>query len=156
MKLKIKLKHIINASIIAWLVIYLYYLIFNWEIFSINLKTNLGFTVIASYPFVFFFIIGLFFLILIRYYDHSVEIRKLSRDKDMENKISLLEKDIELLRLKETLFKMQSEEMSRNNATLNALHKRLDEISSSLEDEKKTDDSDDTTKGTANDTNPKA
>jgi len=133
---KIRLKHIINSAIIAWFIIWIYYLIFNWDVFSINLKTNLGFAVIAGYPFVFFFIIGLLFLILIMYFDRVFAIRKLGKDKDLDNKIALLEKDVEVLQLKETLFKMQSEEMNRNNATLNALHKRLDEISSQLVSEK--------------------
>lgn len=133
---KIKLKHIVNIAVIAWLVIWVYYLIFNWDVFSINLNTNLGFAVIGGYPFIFFFIIGLLFLILIKYFDRVYAIKKLGKDKDLTNKISLLEKDIEVLQLKETLFKMQSEEMSRNNANLNALHQRLDEISSRLEREK--------------------
>ncbi|MFO7852186.1 MAG: hypothetical protein ACQERS_09265 [Bacteroidota bacterium] len=135
-KIKIKLKHIINATIIAWIIIWLYYLIFNWDVFSINLKTDLGFAVIGGFPFVFFFIVGLLFLILIKYFDSAIAARKLSDEKDLKNKIALLEKDIEVLKLKETLFKMQSEEMSRSNANLSALHRKLDEITSQMESEK--------------------
>lgn len=138
---KIKLKHIINAAIIIWLVLWIYYLGFNWDVFSINLKTDLGFAVIGFYPFIFFFVLGLVLMVLIKYIEQTIAMKKLGRDKDMKNRIALLEKDIELLRLKETLFKMQSEELSRNNANLNALHQRLDEITSQLEqEEKKSDD----------------
>ncbi len=140
---KIKLKHIINAAIILWLVIWIYYLGFNWDVFSINLKTDIGFAVIGAYPFIFFFVLGLVLMALIKYIEQTMAMRSMGRNKDMENKIALLEKDIEILRLKETLFKMQSEELSRNNANLNALHQRLDDISSQFEQEKrKADDSD--------------
>ncbi len=132
---KIKLKHIINTAIILWLVIWIYYLGFNWDVFSINLKTDIGFAVIGTYPFIFFFVLGLVLMALIKYIEQTMAMRSMGRNKDMENKIALLEKDIELLRLKETLFKMQSEELSRNNANLNALHQRLDEISSRIERE---------------------
>lgn len=139
---KIKLKHIINTAIILWLVIWVYYLGFNWDVFSINLKTDLGFAVIGAYPFIFFSVLGLVLMGLIKYIEQTMAMRSMGRNKDMENKITLLEKDIEILRLKETLFKMQSEELSRNNANLNALHQRLDEISSQIEqEEKRSDDS---------------
>lgn len=137
---KLKLKHILNIAIIAWLVIWIYYLAFNWEVFSINLKTNLGFAVTGGYPFVFFFLIGLLFLILIKYFDQSITIRRISKDKDTENRIALLEKDIELLQMKETLYKMQSEEMNKSNASLNALHERLDEMGGKIKRVDKDDD----------------
>lgn len=134
---KIKLKHIINTAIILWLVLWVYYLGFNWDVFSINLKTDLGFAVIGAYPFIFFSVLGLVLMALIKYIEQTMAMRSMERNKDMESKIALLEKDIEILRLKETLFKMQSEELSRNNANLNALHQRLDEISSQIEQEDK-------------------
>ncbi|MEA1887684.1 MAG: hypothetical protein U9N72_10800 [Bacteroidota bacterium] len=154
-KIKIKLKHIINASIITWLIIWLYYIIFNWDVFSINLKTNLGFAVIGGFPFVFFFIVGLLFLILIKYFNRVFAVRKLGEEKDLKNKIALLEKDIEVLKLKETLFKMQSEEMSRSNANLSALHQRLDEITSQLEREKGTSEETDSSNEEKEDKNSK-
>lgn len=127
---KIKLRHIIDATIIAWVVIWLYYGIFNWDIFIIKLDANLGFAVIGSYPFVFFFLLGLIFLIVLRYFDTIISMRKLAEHKDLKNDIALVKKDIEVFKLRETVYKMQSEEMSRNDASLQALHQKLDELSS--------------------------
>ena len=133
---KIKLRQIIDATIIAWLVIWIYYCIFNWDIFIIKLETNLGFAVIGAYPFVFFFLLGFIFLALIRYFDTIIYMRRLGQHKDLKNTIALLEKDIEVLKLRETVYKMQSEEMSRNDASLQALHQKLDELSSGSDQEK--------------------
>ncbi|MEE4214269.1 MAG: hypothetical protein V2I34_04335 [Bacteroidales bacterium] len=133
---KIKLRHIIDATIIAWVIIWLYYGIFNWDIFIIKLDANLGFAVIGSYPFVFFFLLGLIFLIVLRYFDTIISMRRLGQYKDLKNNIALLEKDIEVLKLRETVYKMQSEEMSRNDASLQALHQKLDELSSGSDREK--------------------
>jgi hypothetical protein len=52
-----------------------------------------------------------------------------ARDKEYKDKISLLKKDIEILKLKEVLFKMQSEGMNKSTATVNALQAKLDELS---------------------------
>jgi len=126
---KIKLRHIIDAAIIIWVVKWLYYCIFNWDIFIIKLETNLGFATIGSYPLVFFFLLGLIILGLVRYFDTIISMRKLGEYKDLEKDIALLEKDIEVHKLRETVYKMQSEEMSRNDASLQALHQKLDELS---------------------------
>ncbi|MDT8401760.1 MAG: hypothetical protein RQ743_08700 [Bacteroidales bacterium] len=133
---KIKLKHVIDTTIIIWVLIWLYYLIFNWDIFIIKLDTNLGFAVVGGYPFIFFFLVGLLFLVLLRYFDTTFALRRLGNYKDLKNQIALLEKDIEVLKLKETVYKMQSEELSRNDDNLKALHHKLDEISSEIEREK--------------------
>lgn len=130
---KIKTKQIIDTAIIIWVLIWLYYSIFNWDVFIIKLQTNLGFAVIGVYPFIFFFLIGLIFLALIRYFDTIIAMRRLGELKDLKNKISLLGKDIEALKLRGTVYKMQSEEMSRNDASLQALHQKLDELSSGMD-----------------------
>lgn len=130
---KIKLKHIINTAIIGWTIIWIYYLVFNWNAFTISLNTNLGFAVINAYPLVFFFILGLLFFVLLKYFEQSAAIRKERKEKDMKNQISLLEKDLEVLKLKEDLYKMQSDKMSISSENMIALHRRLDEISSEME-----------------------
>ena len=122
---KIELNLIINISIIAWILIWLYFLIFNWNVFAINLDTNLGFAVVGGYPLIFFFIIGLLFLILIKYSNQLIEMRRFNREKGMENKIALLEKDIELLKLKENFVNKLSEEITTKAANMNALYNKL-------------------------------
>jgi len=73
---KIKLNHIINILIVAWVFIWFYFLILNWDVFIVELDTNLGFTVIGGYPFLFFSLVGLLFLILIKYINLTIEIRR--------------------------------------------------------------------------------
>ena len=129
---KIELNKIINISIIVWVLIWLYFLVFNWKVFSINLDTNLGFTVVGGYPFIFFFIIGLLFLILIKYFDHLIEMKRLNIEKGMENKIALLEKDIELLKLKESFVNKLSDEVTTKASNMNALYNKLYELTEKL------------------------
>ena len=129
---KIELNKIINISIIVWVLLWLYFLLFNWKVFSINLDTNLGFTVVGGYPFIFFFLIGLLFLILIKYFDHLIEMKRLNMEKGMENKIALLEKDIELLKLKESFVNKLSEEVTTKASNMNALYNKLYELTEKL------------------------
>jgi uncharacterized coiled-coil protein SlyX len=43
-----------------------------------------------------------------------------------------MEKDIELLKMKEVLFKMQTSEMDKSSSQLNALHEKLDSLSNKI------------------------
>jgi len=133
---KIKLNHIINILIVAWVFIWFYFLILNWDVFIVELDTNLGFTVIGGYPFLFFSLVGLLFLILIKYINLTIEIKRINIEKDMINKIALLEKDIELLRSKESLFAKQSEEVNLKTADMNVLYEKLTDLISDLKQER--------------------
>jgi hypothetical protein len=86
-------------------------------------------------PFVIFFILGLFMLVVIRYSHHFYLLKELNREKDEQKNKALLEKDIEILKLKEVLFKMQSKDMSDSSASLKALQDKLDSISAQMSDD---------------------
>lgn len=130
------LSNALNFTLALYAAVWIYYAAFNWEIFSIKLNTNAGFAVIGGYPFVFFFLLGLVALLSVKYFFHLNKVREDRREKDSSHRIALMEKDIELLKMKEVLFKMQTSEMEQNSSNLNALHEKLDQLSHKMEQEK--------------------
>ncbi|MDF1571080.1 MAG: hypothetical protein P1P82_05625 [Bacteroidales bacterium] len=130
------LTNVTNFILALYTAVWIYYAAFNWEVFSIKLNTNAGFSVIGGYPFVFFFILGLVTLLTIKYLIHLNKVHEDKTEKDSRHRIAIMEKDIELLKMKEVLFKMQTSEMGKNSSHLNALHEKLDNLSNRLELEK--------------------
>lgn len=130
-------KIIINIAILFWLFVWIYYLALNWGIFSVELKTNLGFAVITGYPFLFFALLGFLLLVILKYSYHIVIMQQKNKEKDNQTKTTLLEKDIEILKLKEVLFKMQTKDLSESSTALNALQEKLDDISNKITSEPK-------------------
>jgi hypothetical protein len=126
---KTNIQSAINILIFIWIAIWLYYALFNWDVFVVRLNTNLGFNTVPMLPFVLFFFIGLLVLVVMKYIIYYEQVKVEARDKEYKDKISLLKKDIEILKLKEVLFKMQSEGMNKSTATVNALQAKLDELS---------------------------
>jgi predicted membrane protein len=122
----------LNIVLIFYLAIWIYYAIFNWEVFAINLNTNAGFAVIGGYPFVFFFLLGLVILLVIKYITYMCMLNVDKRERNNAHKIEIMGKDIELLKMKEVLFKMQTSEMGKTSADLNALHEKLDHLSTQM------------------------
>lgn len=117
----LKTSKVLNAILLLWIAGWLYYAAFNWDIFIIGLNTNLGFAVVKCYPFIISFLTGLVVLVLLKY---LATFNELSRN----NKIALLEKDVEIYKMKEVLFRMQNSDVNKSTATLNALYDKLDEL----------------------------
>ncbi len=126
---------IINFTLGFYLLVWIYYAAFNWEVFSIKLNTNAGFSVIGGYPFAFFFLFGFAALLAVKYVVHLNKVYEDKTEKEQAHRIAIQEKDIELLKMKEVLFKMQTSEMSKNSSHLNALHEKLDSLSEQMSHE---------------------
>jgi hypothetical protein len=126
--------YLINSILIFWIFLWVYYLAFNWSVFSVELRTNLGFAVVSSHPFLFFSVLGLILLIALKYIHHIISIQQRNVELKHENETRLLKKDIEILQLKEVLFKMQTKEMNQNSSALLTLHEKLDKITDQYAD----------------------
>jgi len=73
-------------------------------------------------------IIGLLILIAIRISSRFFELQDSSREKERKSKLKMLEKDIEILQLKEVLYKMQTEGLSKSSSKMNALQQKLERL----------------------------
>ncbi len=137
---KINLLSINTYTIIIYFLIWMYYAIFNWDVFAIKLNTNAGFSVIGGFPFIFFFLIGLVALFILRYFIYVHKVASDKQERNSKHKIALMEKDIELLKMKEVLFKMQTSEMDKSSSQLNALHEKLDNLTNQISDKNEEED----------------
>jgi hypothetical protein len=129
---KLNLLQISTFTVIIYLLVWSYYAIFNWDVFSIKLNTNAGFSVIGGFPFVFFFLLGLVALLILRYFIYIHKVNSDKHERSSAHRIAIMEKDIELLKMKEVLFKMQTSEMDKSSTQLNALHDKLDNLSNQI------------------------
>lgn len=125
-------RFIIDLTLLLWVLIWIYYAIFNWDVFVAQLNTSIGFSLVKTHPFVVFFAIGLVMLLIIKFAFSSYELILTDKQKSQENKVALLEKDIEIYKLKEVLFKMQSDEMNKSSTNLTALHAKIDDLTRNL------------------------
>jgi|GEM_PF-1759592 len=127
---------IINYLLIIWIVIWAYFAAFNWAVFTVSLNINLGFAVITGFPFLFYSIAGIIFFIILRYIAQYMIERQQIHEKNLENKIAMQGKDIEILQLKEVLFNMQTSEYNKNAESMKSLNEKLNKISEQMKMEK--------------------
>ena len=123
-----KVRYLINLLLGFWIAVWVYFALFNWEIFIVKININLGFAVLNTFPFLAFFIIGLLVILAIRYLlQYSRMLRRMEL-KEKNNKIEMQSKDIEILKLREMLYKMQSEEFSKTSQTIDEMHSKINSL----------------------------
>lgn len=127
------LKKTINYLLILWIVIWAYFAAFNWAVFTVSLNINLGFTVVTGYPFLFYSLAGIVILIVLRYIAQYLRERQRTHEKNLENKITMQGKDIEILKLKEVLFNIQTKEYNQNAESMKSLNEKLNKISEQMQ-----------------------
>jgi len=131
-----KVRHLVNILLGIWIGVWVYFALFNWDIFIVRININLGFGIISSYPFLLLFFIGLLVMLSIRYLLHYSRMLRRIEVKEKNDKIKMQEKDIEILQLKEMLYKMQSEEDKKTRDSLSEMHKKLETIARQFEEQK--------------------
>ena len=120
-----------------YLVLSLYFAMFNWDIFIITINTNLGFAVVKTPPFLLLFLIGLFIIAIqsnfsyIRETSHEVE--NLQRVIELEK----LKKDNEINDFKASVLDSQTKTTERNIQKLGEIQDVLIKITEELEPDKK-------------------
>lgn len=131
-----KVRYLINILLIVWLSIWGYFMALNWEVFTVKLNIYLGFTLINGRPFVLLFILSTLVIVVIRYLlQYSRMLRRLEV-KEKNTKITMQEKDIEILKLKELLYKEHRDEFNKTANNITALHNRIESVAKYLEQKK--------------------
>lgn len=99
-------------TLILYIIINLFLYILNYELFNSVANVDLGFGIFGIMPIVLMQVIGLFFLGLLFYTDKIKEINKRIQIEKLETKNTLLAKDLEIKKLKETVEAVHQTEIS--------------------------------------------
>jgi hypothetical protein len=130
-----KVRYLINILLALWIFIWSYFILFNWDIFIVKLNINLGFGIISSRPFVIFFVLGMLIILVIRYLLQYSRMLRRIEVKEKNTKIAMQEKDIEILKLKEMLYKEQSTDFNKTAKDISLLHEKIDAVAKKYKDQ---------------------
>lgn len=63
--------------LIIYSVVYVYFMIFNWKVFTISLNVNLGFGVVKMTPFIYLFLLGFILIGVLSWISYIINLRKI-------------------------------------------------------------------------------
>ena len=97
---KLKLTTLLNYMMVIYVIVWVYYLIFNWDVFSVRLNIYLGFATLNGFPFIFFLCLGLVPLLIARIYAQIIRVRNERTLEERNHRTRILEKELEITRLR--------------------------------------------------------
>ena len=111
-------KRILRHSVllILYTLLYLYFAVFNWQVFIVKLNIDLGFAVINVPPFIILFLIGFILIGILSWMHYMTSIQKM---------IYELEQGVEIGRMKDKLVKSRVKELLFEDKSLDLLTDRL-------------------------------
>ncbi len=122
-------KIILKSSIILLLytLVNLYFALFNWKIFSVQLNVNMGFAVLKFPPILMLFLAGFILIAILSWINYNLRLRKLIRG---------LEQGAEIGKLKDKILDKQFRELLFDDKTLTVLSEKLglNEIRNKIKD----------------------
>lgn len=102
--------------LIIYSVVYIYFMVFNWKVFTISLNVNLGFGVVKMPPFLILFLLGFILIGVLSWISYVASLRKI---------IYELEHGVEVGKMKDRLVHGKLKEHLEDEKTLGILKERL-------------------------------
>ncbi|NQU82161.1 MAG: hypothetical protein HQ543_11635 [Bacteroidetes bacterium] len=122
---------------VVYLLIFLYFAIFNWDVFIVTINTNLGFTVVKTPPFLLLFIVGLFVTALQSNFTYIRETRHEVSYLYKSIELEKLKKDSEINDFKASVLDSQTKTSERNIQKLGEIQDVLEKLTEELDTDKK-------------------
>ena len=102
--------------LIVYSSLYLYFMIFNWKIFTISLNVNLGFAILKMPPFILFFLLGFILIGILSWISYIISLRKI---------IYELERGVEVGKIKDRMLRGKLKDHLENEKNLELLKEKL-------------------------------
>lgn len=122
-----------SLLLILYLLIYAYFILFNWQVFTTTLNINLGFGVVTIPPFILLFLLGFIIIGILSW---------ISYISSLQRTIYELEQGVELGKMKDKLIRSkireyfsegQNVELLRAQLGIQELIKRQEELASMIQ-----------------------
>jgi len=118
-----------NAIIpVLYLLVYIYFAIFNWQVFTVNLNIDLGFGVIGFPPFIVLFVIGFLLVGILAWINYVNSLRRLIYELEQGIEFGKMKEKMVSNRVQEMLFDDKNIEQLKGKMGVSELRRRQEEI----------------------------
>lgn len=126
-----------SILLIIYVLISLYFAIFNWQVFTVNLNINLGFGVVSFPPFIALFLLGFIVIGILSWINYSTSLRKMIYELEHGVEIGKIKDKLTGTRVKELMLDDKNLELLKSKMGIQEIRKKQEEISRILSDLKK-------------------
>jgi len=113
---------------LLYLLVYIYFAIFNWQVFTVNLNIDLGFGVIGFPPFIVLFVIGFLLVGILAWINYVNSLRRLIYELEQGIEFGKMKEKMVSNRVQEMLFDDKNIEQLKGKMGVSELRRRQEEI----------------------------
>ena len=122
---------------ILYTLVHIYFMGFNWKIFTLSLDVNLGFGVVNFPPFIVLFILGFFIIGALSWVNYITSLRKIIYELEQGAEMGQSRNQIFRTKLQEQLFDEKNIEQLKKKVGILEIGKKQEELFTMLSDPKK-------------------
>ena len=126
------LKHYI--LLILYTLTYLYFAVFNWQVFIVKLNIDLGFGAISIPPFIVFFLLGFILIGVLSWMNYMANIQKMIFELEQGLEIGKLKDKLVKNRVRELLLDEKIIDVLMNKMGIQDIRNKQEEVTKLLED----------------------
>jgi len=119
--------------LIIYSLVYLYFMVFNWKVFTLSLQVNLGFGSFTMPPFIVLFLLGFILIGILSWISYMTSLRKLILELEHGVEVGKIKDRMLRGKLKEHLENEQNLEILRNRLGIPQMQSQLEEMSKQME-----------------------
>lgn len=126
------LKHYI--LLILYTLAYIYFAVFNWQVFIVKLNIDLGFGAISIPPFIVFFLLGFILIGVLSWMNYMANIQKMIFELEQGLEIGKLKDKLVKNRVRELLLDEKIIDVLMNKMGIQDIRNKQEEVTKLLED----------------------
>lgn len=126
-----------SLLLILYSLVYLYFMIFNWQVFTISLNINLGFGTATLPPFIILFFLGFTLIGILSWISYITSLQRMIYELEQGVQPGKMKDKLARAKIQELFAEKSTLEMLKTRLGIQELIKKQDEISILLEELRK-------------------
>jgi hypothetical protein len=120
--------------LIVYTLVHVYFMGFNWKIFTVSLNVDLGFGVVTFPPFIILFLLGFFIIGALSWVNYMTSLRKIIYELEQGAEVGHVRKQLFRTKVQEHLFDEKNIKQLMKKMGIPEIQKKQEELFSVLSD----------------------
>jgi len=120
--------------LILYTLAYLYFAVFNWQIFIVKLNINLGFGVVEFPPFIVLFLLGFIIIGILSWTNYNIRLRKMIYELEHGVEMGKIKDKLVSTKVREYLLEEKNLDLLKDKMGIREIQKKQEELTKLITD----------------------
>lgn len=117
-----------SILLIFYALIHLYFMVFNWDLFTLNQQINLGFGTVSLPPFIILFLLGFIFIVVLTWINYILSLKKIIYELENGLEQSRMKDKLVMRKVKELVMKEENLDLLKDKMGIAELKSKQEEL----------------------------